>query len=356
MISSEEVTKASVFMVVGANRKDGVLEIPSFVTSQAESLQNVGWEVFLGVVDDRTSVRGILRNLRTLKRQVAHAKPTLVHAQYGSVTAAVARLIKGRLPLTVSFCGDDLLGTPISGMGWRVRERCARSIGTWAAQRARAIIVKSDNLLRALPAGLRSWAVVLPNGVDTSWFKPMPRNECRAKLDWNLRSKVVLFNASQNEDQPRKNPSLARATIELLSRSDPNVSLHTLSNANRQEVRLAMNAADCLLVTSLHEGSPNIVKEAMACNLPVVSVLCGDVRERLRMTRPGTVCPYDASALAKAIREVFQADCRSNGREQIILQGLTAAKVAERLILIYRYVQGDNPVATREFRERVCAE
>jgi glycosyltransferase involved in cell wall biosynthesis len=335
-------------MVVGGNLKDGMPQIPTFVQSQAESLQNAGWEVVFGVVDDRTSVGGILRNVRLLKGEVAQANPNLVHAQYGSVTAAVASLIKGQLPLAVSFCGDDLLGTPVPGVGWRLRERCARSIGLWAARRAAAIIVKSDNLLQALPACLRVPAFVLPNGVDTSWFVPMARDECRAKLGWSPESRVVLFNASQQEDRYRKNPLLARATVKTLSRSVPNVSLHTLSNASRGEVRLTMNAADCLLVTSLHEGSPNIVKEAMACNLPIVAVPCGDVPDRLRRTRPGAVCPYDAPTLAEAIREVFMAGCRSNGREQLIAQGLTVANVAERLVQIYRRVQAEDPFEAKE--------
>jgi glycosyltransferase involved in cell wall biosynthesis len=167
----------------------------------------------------------------------------------------------------------------------------------------------------------------------------MPREECRYKLGWDKKSKVVLFNASKNDNQNCKNPALARATIEALARSVPQVCLRVISNASQAEVALMMNAADCLLVTSLHEGSPNIVKEAMACNLPVVSVPCGDVTERLKFTHPGGVCPYDGVVLATTIEKVFNSCQRSNGREQLIAQGLTAAKVAERLIRIYSDIQ-----------------
>jgi glycosyltransferase involved in cell wall biosynthesis len=237
-----------------------------------------------------------------------------------------------------SFCGDDLLGTPAQGIYWRVRERFARWIGLCGAQRAAALIVKSNNLLQALPARMRDKAVVLPNGVDTSWFRPMPRTLCRASLGWNTQSRVVLFNASRNEDQQRKNPELAHAAIHLLSESVPGVSLVMLSNVSHEEVRLMLNAADCLLVTSLHEGSPNIVKEAMACNLPVVSVPCGDVSERLKEVHPGSIRPYDPRALADGIQEVLAAGCHSNGRDQLIAQGLTATKVAKHLIDIYRHL------------------
>jgi glycosyltransferase involved in cell wall biosynthesis len=329
----------SAFMVIAGNWQNGDLVIPTFIKSQTESLRNEGWKVFLGIVDVRTSVRGVLRNIRRLTKAVAKTKPGLVHAQYGSVTAAVARLIKGPLPLVVSFCGDDLLGSPNPGVTWRVREKCAREIGLWAAGRAAAIIVKSRNLLEALPPNLKANASVLPNGVDTSWFRPMNRDECRARLGWETKAKVVLFNASINDNQNCKNPALARATVDILARSTANVSLHMLSNASQEEVRLIMNAADCLLMTSLHEGSPNIVKEAMSCGLPVVSVPCGDVAERLKATHPGGVYSYDAAALAKGIQEIFRTGCRSNGHEQIVSQGLTTVKMAERLIGIYRRIQ-----------------
>ena len=349
-------TKASVFMVTNANIKNGVPDINSFVRSQADSILSVGWEVFMGVVDDRTSVPGILRNIRRLRQQVAQMKPGLVHVQYGSVTAAVGNFIKGTLPLVVSFCGDDLLGTPTPGLAWRIRERVGRFIGLLGARRADAIIVKSNNLFQSLPSPLRDKAIILPNGVDTNFFRPMERSEARAKLGWSQRSQIVLFNPSRKEDQDRKNPTLARRTVELLAQSVPDVSLQMLFNASPEEVRIMMNAADCLLVTSLHEGSPNIVKEAMSCNLPVVSVPCGDVAERLKMTQPGGIRPYTAGSLAKAIIDVFDSGCRSNGREQLLAQGLTTAEIAERLIQIYRHVQQENPHVTKEVSSKVCVE
>jgi teichuronic acid biosynthesis glycosyltransferase TuaC len=343
-----ERTKNSVFMVRGCDLKNGVPEIPTFLEHKAKSLRNAGWEVFIGVIDHPTSIHGILHNVQRLKEEVARYKPKLIHAKYGSLTAAVACLIKGPLPLVVSFCGDDLLGTPQPGISWRLRELAARLMGLWAARRAAAILVRSDNLYQALPANLRSRATILPDGVDVSRFRPMDRDICRAKLGWPIQPRVVLFNAGRNDNQRVKNPSLARATVDVLARSVPDISLRVISDASREQVRLMLNAADCLLVTSLHEGSPNIVKEAMACNLPVVSVPCGDVEERLRMTRPGSVCPYNAEVLARAVQEVLNSASRSNGREDLIAQGLTTAKVAERLSQIYRQIQAkDGSIASK---------
>lgn len=348
-------TKGTVFMVAAGSIKNGVPEAVSFVKSQAESLRRAGWKVLLSIVDDRTSIRGITRNLRRIREEVARSKPGLIHAQYGSVTAALAYCVKGSVPLVISFCGDDLLGTPTPGFQSRIREKCARAIGLLAGYGATSIIVKSTNLLDALPIRLRRKATVLPNGVDVAWFRPMDKLQARAKLGWPSGERVVLFNASSPDEKIRKNIPLAQKSVDALSRSVPDVTLRVICNVSPDEVRWMLNAADCLLVTSLHEGSPNIVKEAMACDLPVVSVPCGDVSERLEGTHPGGVCTYDAVSLADAIKEVFKAGCCSNGLEQLVAQGLSSTAVAERLSTLYSSVQqgdSENP----ESCKAACAE
>ncbi|HBP86347.1 MAG TPA: glycosyltransferase [Nitrospirales bacterium] len=337
-----KTVNASVFMVTNSNLKNGIPNVFTFVNSQARSIKKTGWKIFMGVVDDRTSIKGIVRNIRKLRSEVALESPGLIHAQYGSMTAAISYFIRGKLPLVVSFCGDDLLGTPAPGLGWRWRSRAGRFIGLWAARGANAIIVKSYNLFQALPDNLKTKAIILPNGVDVGFFRPIDQCEARAKLNWPQKGKIVLFNSSHGEDQIRKNLTLARKTIETLSQTISNVSLYFLSKVTSEEVMLMLNAADCLLVTSLHEGSPNIVKEAMSCNLPVVSVPCGDVAQRLSKTNPGYIEPYDPQALSVAIQKVVLAGVRSNGREQLISQGLTVENVAGRLIQIYENVQKDN--------------
>lgn len=321
------------FVIAPGSVRDGV---SCLVSEQIASICTSGWDVCLGIVDDRTSPAGILRNVRRLKSEISGKKPLVVHAQYGSVTAAVARLARGGVPLVVSFCGDDLLGTPAPGVAWRLRECLGRAIGIWGARAAAVVIVKSRNLLEALPPDLKDRATVLPNGVDTGWFAPMDRDECRARLRWPQTEKVVLFNASIADNESVKNPALARAAVERIAGRFPGAVLRTISEAGRAEVRLMLNAADCLLVTSLHEGSPNIVKEAMSCNLPVVSVPCGDVAERLKDVSPGGVVSYDADALAVALAEVLGSGRRSNGRENLIVPGLSADSVSRKLIAVYQ--------------------
>jgi glycosyltransferase involved in cell wall biosynthesis len=309
---------------------------PPYLITQVQALRDLGVEVSYGIVDDRTSIHGILRNLTRLKRRVADVNPAVIHAQYASISAYLAALAAGSRPLVVSFWGSDLLGTPAPGLQWRLRERGGRLLGLRAARAASSIIVMSQNLRDALPPDVRPKATILPHGIDMAVFQPLPRSEARRRLNWLVLPRIVLFNASHNEGQYVKNPELARRAVELAQRSFPDAALRMISSASRGEVALMMNAADCLIVTSLHEGSPNIVKEAMACNLPVVSVPCGDVRERLAGTYPGAVCPYEARLLAQALEGVLAAGIRSNGREQLIAQGQTDSVLAEKLVTLYQ--------------------
>jgi glycosyltransferase involved in cell wall biosynthesis len=192
----------------------------------------------------------------------------------------------------------------------------------------------------ALPGRLRRKAHNIPNGIDTEVFVPVLQADARRRSNRSAQNKLVLFNAGVGSGQVVKNRPLAEAVLALVKECIPAVELVAISTCRREEVALLMNACDCLLVTSLHEGSPDLVKEAMACNLPVVSVPCGDVPERLQGVSPGSVQPYRARALAEAVVNVLLAGQRSNGREQLFAQGLDISSVTERITSIYSLAAG----------------
>jgi teichuronic acid biosynthesis glycosyltransferase TuaC len=323
--------------------------IPTYIESQAASLRAVGWEVVYGYFETPRSFKQLLSTFRDLKDQLTRRQVDVVHAQYGSGSAAIAACIRGSVPLVISFCGSDLLGCNVPKFWWRLRDAGTKRLGVVAAYFAEAVIVKSRNLLDTLPTRLRAKATILPNGVDLRIFRPFGRQECRSLLNWHPDKPIVLFNGQKRATSyaNTKNLELAYDAIEQLKKRIPSVTLEVMSGATPTEVVQMMNAADCLLLTSLHEGSANIVKEAMACNLPVVSVNCGDVAERLRACAPSSVCAYEPSKLAAGIESVLNTGHRSNGRARLIEQMLTTEDVARRLIDIYSGVQRaeQNPVS-----------
>ena len=251
----------------------------SFVYSQARSLRDLGLEVDVlpirGYVSSWEYARGAVDMLkRTFDRQ-----HDIVHAHYGH-SAVVARLGLS-LPLVVSYCGDDLLGTPSADNPARMT-RGSRVLADGFAQFARlatATITKSEQMAAKLPRRVQGRNHVIPNGVDFEMFKPMDQMRARARLGWDPDEKVALFVG--DPAIARKNHPLAQRACELAARRCPSLRLRLAAGVAPDMIPVWMSAADALIHPSWSEGSPNAVKEAMACELPIVATPVGDVRERL---------------------------------------------------------------------------
>ena len=96
-----------------------------------------------------------------------------------------------------------------------------------------------------------------------------------------------------------------------------------------------MNACDVLLMTSLHEGSPNVVKEALACNLPIVSTDVGDVRNRIGALDGCVVCATDDPAtIAEALNQVLSRRQGIDGRKAVL--DLDEQVLTSKVIDVYR--------------------
>ncbi|MEQ1834441.1 MAG: glycosyltransferase, partial [Candidatus Eisenbacteria bacterium] len=283
----------------------------AFVKSQADSLAARGCENTLYEIHGWRSKREYLRAFAELSKVARACGAELVHAHYGYTGAAAVGV---RLPLVVSFCGDDLLGAPLLDGGITLKSRALVGLSRWAARKAHGVIVKSAQM-REIIADVPD-VHVIPNGVDLARFTPAPRTEARAKLGWRAEGQVLLFAA--HPDETRKNFALAREVEQRLRTQGLDVRLEVEHNRPHAEMVDAMNASDVLLLPSLHEGSPNVLKEAMAVNLPVVASPVGDCAERLQGVTPSAVAALDAGAFTSATAAVLAAGTRSNGREHVV--------------------------------------
>jgi hypothetical protein len=164
-------------------------------------------------------------------------------------------------------------------------------------------------------------------------FNPLPKDEARAQLGWDLDDRIVLFNAGSASKN--KGFDLVNAAIEVAREIAGPISLQVLrGEVAPEKMPVCMSAADCLVLASRREGSPNVVKEAMACNLPVAAVDVGDVAERLRNVTPSAVVARHHESLGRAIARIVVDGNRSNGREA--LADCQSQKVAERISAIYK--------------------
>lgn len=239
----------------------------------------------------------------------------LVHANYG-LTAPMA-IAQPRLPVVLSLWGSDLMGRygPVTR---RLAPMCD------------AVVVMSEGMAEAYGGDCR----VIPHGVDLDAFRPMERDRARQTVGWPTDERTVLFPYPPKRDV--KNYPRARAIVDRVAdRLDRPVSLRTATDIPHERMPYYLNAADALILTSHREGSPNTVKEALACNLPVVSTAVGDVEQRLGPVEPSAVSEDDDELVA-GLADILRAGERSDGREHAAELGIE--RMGTRLISVYESV------------------
>jgi glycosyltransferase involved in cell wall biosynthesis len=166
-------------------------------------------------------------------------------------------------------------------------------------------------------------------------FRPLDRRFCAAQLGWPDDRFHVLFPSFP--EHPRKGYELAQRAVERLRSEGVPVILHCLDRVAHADVPMWLSAADCVILTSTHEGSPNIVKEALGCGQAVVSVDVGDVRERLLGIPGCEVSGPDPESLAAALgrtRMVARIEANRPIRRRRV-EGLSLQNAAAKVVAVY---------------------
>jgi teichuronic acid biosynthesis glycosyltransferase TuaC len=308
-----------------------------FVQRQVDSIRQLGAHIDVMTIDGAESyLRYLGAALRVVRLHFGRRRWDVIHAHTGH--SGIIACLQLRYPVVLSYVGYDLDGLPEGEE--TLRTRFERAIFRQLSLVIAGTIAKSSRGRDALPKRGRSRNEVLPNGVDRSLFTPMCPAEAREELGWDTRSPVVLFAADPRRFTKRF--ELAEAAVQLARAKFPDLELRATTDVAPDEMPLWMNASDALLLTSRSEGSPNVIKEAMATNLPIVSVDVGDVRSIIAGTRHCHVCSEEPQDLASALTSVLRAlPERSDGRQRS--SGLDAILIADRLTAIYRRAAGRGP-------------
>lgn len=321
-------------LIVG-NNKPG--HFAPFVEEQACALLQQGCEVvFFGV--QGKGIWGYLRCLPALKHAIRQYQPDLIHAHYG-LSGLLANLQR-RVPVITTYHGSDINNPNILRFS-----KIAMRLSAWN------IFVSKRNIAIAQP---KEKFTLLPCGVNlplpwcelqTHWVEQLTLNQwVQRKLDKDV--KYVLFAGAF--DNAVKDPVLANSAIALYNSTFTNsqlpianspIELIELKGYNRDQVNALMYNCDALLMTSKTEGSPQVIKEAMACGCPIVSVDVGDVAERLSGVEGCYVVhSREPAVIAEALKKAIAFDGKTNGRSHIIEMGLCNEQVAERLVGIYNKI------------------
>ncbi len=287
------------------------------VLNQGKSLQAKGVQLEYFLVKG-SGLSAIFSNIGGLRKTYRQGGFDVIHAHYAfwGYLAALA----GCKPLVVSLMGSDLVYARWYKYAIRFFNRVL-----W-----NKLIVKSQEMLEFAKT---KNTVVIPNGIDMEVFKPVERMVALKEAGWSHNKKHILFAADQN--RPEKNFELTRKAFELLN--NPDYELHTLGNVPHELMPGLYNAADVVVLSSLREGSPNVVKEAMACNRPVVATDVGDIREHMSSVYGCFITSFEPKDMADKIEQAMQVNVVES-REAIA--HLSAERVAEKLMDIYKSAKG----------------
>ena len=289
-----------------------------FVNRQVESLKNKGINCRIKCIGKDF---GGYHRIFTDNEAINWAD--LIHCHFGH-TGSLALLWKfiKKKPIVVSYCGDDLFGQVGKNGKYKLKSKFFAFLNSFFSKYIDCAIVQSDVLAKKVRAANKK---KLPYGTDLDKFKETDNKAINGK-------KKILFLGQK--DVPVKNFTLLQEALRCL---DFEFTCSSFGSIDDKDLVQLINSADVCVLTSLHEGSPNVIREAMACNKPVVSVDVGDAKEIFGSTEGCFVTNYDPKEIAGAIKKALNFK-KVNTRQRLLDLGLDLDGTAERLLKIYRDV------------------
>ena len=287
--------------------------ISPIVKNQGDSLIKAGHYVDYYVVEK--GLKGYVKLIRNLGAYIKDKQFDVIHSHYSVTSFFTSIAIPGK-KIVVSLMGSD---TERKGILLLIVRLFVKYF--W-----HKVIVKTNVMKARFSADN---VIVLPNGVDFKKFYPIEQDQAKEKVGFTKSKINLLFLADPG--RPEKNVTLAREAVSVLKQ--PNVALNEIYPVSHDMVPFYLNASDVLVLPSIYEGSVNVVKEAMACCIPIVSTDVGDVKENIENTPGCYIAGNNKIDFANSIKEAILFGKRTQGRKNI--SHLSSDLIAKRLIAIY---------------------
>jgi len=298
-----------------------------FIKEQIDSLKKLGVDIDVYFVNVRQKgKKEFIKSFFDLIKRVNSYDIVHCHHSY------MGFLVFTKKPLVTSFlCPPGREGKTNRFLNIK------KWIYRFAAYKATTCIIKDGKITNKKE-------IYLPNGVNMDLFYPMERRFAVNKLSLDESKSYVLFCSGGGVDRYEKRYGLYKQVVAKLKERFANVEELVVTNVDRADMPLYFNAASVMLLTSFYEGSPNAVKEAMACNLPVVSSNVGDVHYLLENVSHSYIvkesCP---EKYFKYICKIFESNLvSSNGRQKIYEKRIDSESIAMRIQQIYCNIHANN--------------
>lgn len=289
----------------------------TFVKEQGDALTDLGVHVFYFSVKGK-GAKGYLSSLARLKQEIQNHQIDLIHAHYGFCGAL--GVLQRAVPVVITFHNGETLTTKGKIVSSLAARFSAHNI--FVAQHIH------DKLL-FIPDGYS----ILPCGIDMSQLPLLEKQNAIHEMGLPEDLPNILFGGSFSNT--RKNYPLAKEAIDRLPFP---VNLIELKGFSRSDVNKLLCGCDLFLLPTKSEGSPQVVKEALACNCPIVATGVADIPQLLDGVRNSYTTGFDAGEIASRIEMILQDGRRSDGRKKIAERRLDNPQVADSLLAIYHSV------------------
>lgn len=302
-------------LFVSSGRKGFVSPL---IKNQGDSLAKLGIDIDYIII--QSGFFGYIKGIKQVRSKYLSGKYDIIHAHY--LFCGIIAGLAGKFPLVVSLLGSDAFKSKLWLFFIRIFNK----------YRWDATIVKTQEMKNVLKLNN---LIILPNGVDTEKFKPINRKIARKKLNIDNNKKIAVFISDPNRRE--KNYCFAVKVIEAYNNKYDKLELLVVNNIDSNDVPLYINAANLLVLTSDREGSVNVIKEAMSCNLPFVSTNVGDVLINANGVKGCFISDKNISTFVLNIKKALESDL-SEGRSRIFELGLDADMVAKKIIKLYEQI------------------
>lgn len=305
-----------ILIVCSGNKTTGefqfVLDQP-FIYEQTKSLELLNIEIELFLIKGK-GILGYLKNIKRLREAIKSKNFDIVHAHNGP--SGFIAIFQRIVPVIITFHGSD------------INLRYLNIISSFTRLFSKWNIFVSQKMYDKIYIKPSAKYSIIPCGINLNVFYPIDKNMARNELGLSLTGKYILFGAAFNNHI--KNYSLAKKAVELVA---VNYEVIELKNKSREEVWYLLNACDVLLLTSKSEGSPQVIKEAMACNCPIITTNVGTVKEIIGETRNCYVTDFNAKSIAEKLLAILATGERANGQEYI--KKYDNSLIASQIVKVY---------------------
>ena len=307
-------------LLLVARKKSGYYkDMSPFVYEQGEALRTLGNEVEYFLVDGK-GLLSYFKARRPLLDKIREFAPDIVHAHYG--LSGITAVLQNKVPVVTTFHNGETLGF------WQ------NIFSSFFSLRASYMVYVAQHIYEKTFFKRKRDYAILPCGVDLDECAITDYKQARLELGFDVGKKYVLFGGAF--DNLRKNYPLLKNGIELLHRDD--IVTKEMKGLSRAEVSKLLCACDLFALPTKSEGSPQALKEAMACNCPIMATDVADIKYLLGDIEGHFICSFEPKDVAAVLAEALSFDSRTKGRERIMELGLENQQVAERLMNIYKNV------------------